>query len=100
MDRILWPLVAGSEAARLRPDQLAVLVVATPFLRRDTGGGERASQTHFVQFANRVGLKIDAGACRADCFYRFKSLRLDTRLPEAERHRQSADASADDDCFH
>ena len=100
VDGILRPAVAGCDAARLRPDELAVLVVAAPLVRGHPGVRECLPEAHFVELAHGVGLEVDAGADRADLWNRFEDPAVNAGLMQAQRHRHSADAAAYDDGFH
>ena len=63
-DRDLRPQVAGSLAARLGPDQLAVPVVEGELGGEDAGGGELVAEPERRELAHRVGLQVDPVAER------------------------------------
>jgi hypothetical protein len=99
-DRNLRPAVTGGPAARLGPDQLAVLVVERKLLRKDAGLGQRVAQAERGQLAHRIRLQIDAVAERGERRHRIIDAASDADLVQAERQRQSGYAAADDDDLH
>ena len=99
-DRNLRPAVAGGAAARLGPDQLAVLVVEGELLGEDAGRRELVAEAERGQLADGIGLQIDAVAERAQRRHRVIDAAGDADLMQAQRLRQSGDAAADDDDLH
>ena len=100
VDRVLRPAVAARGAARLTPDALAMAVVEGEFLDRPADRRDLAGQAELGQFAHRVGLEIDAEPQGIDPARRLEHDGFDSRFEEAERGREPADATADDDDLH
>ena len=99
-NRNLRPAIAGGAAARLAPDQLAVLVVERELLGEDAGRGELVAETERGQFADGVGLQVDAVAERAQHRHRVIDAAGDADLMQAQRLRQPGNPAADDDDLH
>ena len=99
-NRNLRPAIAGGAAARLGPDQLAVLVVEGELLGEDAGRGELVAETERGQLADGVGLQVDAVAERAQHRHRVIDAAGDADLMQAQRLRQPGNSAADDDDVH
>lgn len=100
MQRHLGYLVAGVEATRLAPDEVAVAVEEAQL------GGLHPEGAHLVEQAERrqrrhgVGEQVDADAERPDLARRLVDLDLDALGIERQSGRQPADARSCDDDSH
>ena len=100
MDRILRPLVAGTQAARLAPDQSAVLGVVGDFTRLDRRGRERGLKRQRAQRPHGVRQEIDADAEFPQHRHGLVDDGLDAGIVQAQRRCQTADAAAGDEDAH
>jgi hypothetical protein len=92
-------MVAGGEAARLGPDGLAALGVIGKLPAGHAGPFKVGAQAEFMEFANRVGEKVEADAQGTDFGDGLKDLDRKTGFMKAEGGGQAADACADDENF-
>ena len=98
MHRVLRPLVAGEQPARLGVDVVAVEPDQRPFLGRQAHAVEVGlREAEIVELAHGVGLQIDADAERAHLADRFEDDAGHADLVQRQRCRQPADAAAGDD---
>ena len=100
VDRELRPPVAGFQAARLALDPSAVPRVVGQRARLDRRGRERGLHTQRAQFAHGVRQEIDADAEFPQRRRGLVDDGLDTCVTQAERRRQAADSTADDENAH
>ncbi len=101
VDRELRVVVAGADAARLRPDALSVPVVVRELGGLDRGRGERVLQPEAGQHPDGVGQQVDADAERPDLARRLDDRRVDAARVQGERGGQPADpAAGDQDLAH
>ena len=90
-------VVAGMQAARLRPDRLPQVVHVGQAPGADCHGVELRQQAELGQLADRVRQDVDADAERAHLRRRFQHLAGDAAGVEHQRQDQAADAAARDE---
>ena len=98
MNRILRPVVAGQEPARLGIDVVAVKPDQRPFLCGQADAVEiLLGDAEIIEFAHGIGLQIDADAERAHFPHRFEDDAGHADLVERQGCCQPANAAAGDD---
>ena len=98
MHRVLRPVVAGEQPARLGIDVVAVEPDQRPFLGRQADAVEVGLRdAEVVELAHGVGLQVDADAERAHLAHRLEHDAGHADLVQRQRRRQPADAAAGDE---
>jgi hypothetical protein len=98
VNRILRPAIAGEEPARLAVDILAVASDQGPFPRLDADPVECGGvEAQVEEFADRIGLQVDADAQGLQVPYRLEDDAGNADLVQRERQAHAADAAAGDE---
>jgi hypothetical protein len=95
--RVLRPVVAGEQPARLRIDVVAVQPDQRPFLRRNANPVEvLRREAEVVELAHCIRLQVDADTERAHVAHRLEHDAGDPDLVQRQRRREPAEAAARD----
>src|SRR5438105_6618775 len=100
MNRELWDVVAGIDAAGLAPDFLTVAVEVVKHVGADRDIVEPLQQAEAGELADRMRQRIDADAEFADGIGLFEQLAADAARPQHQRGGKAADTATDDNRLH
>jgi len=96
--RILRPLVAGQQAARLGIHIMAVAAHQRPFPGLDADGVERGGvETQVVELAHGIGLQVDAHAQGLEFAHSLEHPAGHADLVQGERHGHAGNAATGDE---